>query len=109
MSKARLSKTVPAFLHVFFLNEVQSSLPIREAAANPLYLPSYSLLFMVDFEIDTPACWRVLFTWFTVVMGFLFTMEMIHVAISLIGCSVQFCWTTCCLFTVKFPNANTTP
>lgn len=83
-----------------FFNEVQSSLPIREAAANPLYLPSYSLLFMVDFEIDTPA---------TVVMGFLFTMEMFHVAISRIGCSVQFCLTTCCLFTVKFPNANTTP
>lgn len=61
---------------------------------------------MVDFEIDTPTCWRVLFTWFIVVMGFLFTMEMIHVPISRMGCSVQFSLSTCCLFTVKFSKCK---
>lgn len=34
-----------------------------QIAVNPLYLLSWSLLFMVDLDIDTPSSWRVLFTW----------------------------------------------
>lgn len=43
---------------------------------NSLYLPSHSLVFIVGLDIDTPTSWRVLFTWFTVVKGFDFNMQM---------------------------------
>ncbi len=44
---------------------------------NPLYLLSWSLLLIVDFDGDMPNFWRVFFFWLHVVKGFFFTMERI--------------------------------
>ncbi len=44
---------------------------------NPLYLLSWSILLIVDFDSDRPTSWRVFFSWLDVVKGFFFTMEMI--------------------------------
>ena len=44
---------------------------------NPLYSLWWSLLLIADFETHTPASWRVLLIWPTVVKGFFFTRERI--------------------------------
>ncbi|MEE6520268.1 hypothetical protein FKM82_018107 [Ascaphus truei] len=45
-----------------------------QLVVNPLYLLSWSLLFMVDLDNDMPTSWRVFFTCLDVVKGFFFTM-----------------------------------
>ncbi len=40
---------------------------------NPLYLLSWSLLLIVDFDSDISTSWRVFFYWLDVVKGFFFT------------------------------------
>ncbi len=51
--------------------------PCLHLVVNPLYLPSWSLLLILDFNSDTSTSWRVFFTWLDVVKGFFFTMERI--------------------------------
>ena len=82
LSRESSSWTVMAFLDVFLAKSNLAFLFLRlmsslHLAVSPLYLLSWSLLFMVDWDIDTRTSWRVLFTWLAVVKGFLFTMEMI--------------------------------
>ncbi len=49
--------------------------PYLHRVVNPLYLPSWSLLLIVDFDSGMPSSWRVFFSWLDVVKGFFFTME----------------------------------
>jgi len=82
LSKECFSRTVLAFFRCFLAKSNPAFLFLRlmsglHLAVNPLYLLSWGLLFMVDLNIDTPASWRVLFTWLAVVKEFVFTMEMI--------------------------------
>ncbi len=51
--------------------------PYLHLVVNPLYLPSWSLLLIVDFDSGMPSSWRVFFSWLDVVKGFFFTMERI--------------------------------
>ncbi len=51
--------------------------PCLHLVVNPLYLFSWSLLLIVDFDSDTPTSWRVFFIWLDVVKWFFFTMERI--------------------------------
>ncbi len=44
---------------------------------NPLYLLSWSLLLIVDFDSDVSISWRLFFTWLDVVKGFFVDMERI--------------------------------
>ncbi len=50
--------------------------PCLHLVVNPLFLLSWSLLLIVDFDSDTPAPWRV-FSWMDVVKGVFFTTEMV--------------------------------
>ncbi len=63
-----------AFLDVFWQSLIW---PCLHLVVNPLYLLSWSLLLIVDFDSDTSTSWRVFFTWLNVVKGFFFTMERI--------------------------------
>ncbi len=63
-----------AILDVFWQSLIW---PCLHLVVNPLYLLSWSLLLIVDFDSNTPAFWRVFFTWLDVVKGFFFTRERI--------------------------------
>ncbi len=65
-----------AFLDVFFFWQ-RLIWPCLHLVVNPLYLLWWSLLLIVDVDSDTPASWRVSFSWLDVVKGFFFTIEMI--------------------------------
>ncbi len=52
--------------------------PCLHLVVNPLFLPSWSLLLILDFNSDTSTSCRVFFTWLDVVKGFFFTMERIR-------------------------------
>lgn len=76
------SRTVQAFLDVFLENSNLVFLFLRlisglHLVANPLYLLWWSLPLIVNFDTDTPTCWRVFLIWPTVVKGFFFTRESI--------------------------------
>ncbi len=62
------------FFSFFLQNLIR---PCLHLVVNPLYLLLWSLLLIVDFDIDTPTSWRVFFSWLDVVKGFFFTMERI--------------------------------
>ncbi len=62
------------FLNVFWQSLIW---PCLHVVVNSLYLLSWSLLLIVDFDIDIPTSWRVFFSWLDVVKGFFFTMERI--------------------------------
>ncbi len=48
--------------------------PCLHLVVNPLFLLSWTVLLIVDFDSDTPAPWRV-FSWMDVVKGVFFTTE----------------------------------
>ncbi len=61
----------PEVVWLFFRCFWQSlNLALLHLVANPLYLLSGSLLLIVDVDSDTPASWRVFFSWLDVVKGF---------------------------------------
>ncbi len=60
------------FLNVFWLSLIW---PCLYLWLNPLFLLWWSLILIVDFDIDTPTSWRVFFSWLDVVKCFFFTME----------------------------------
>ncbi len=53
----------------------KSHLALFVPMVNPLFLLWWSLILIVDFDIDTPTSWRVFFSWLDVVKCFFFTME----------------------------------